>query len=69
MTVIGSRNKKIFEVYVEQILVPKLWPGAIVLMDNLSNHKGQRSEELINSAGAKLIFLPAYSRLFVAYRI
>ncbi|WP_202222851.1 IS630 family transposase [Okeania sp. KiyG1] len=61
MTVIGSTNKKIFEVYIEQILVPQLWPGAIVLMDNLSIHKGPRIEELINSAGAKLIFLPAYS--------
>ena len=38
MTVIGSTNKNVFETYVEQILVPQLWPGAIVLMDNLSVH-------------------------------
>jgi transposase len=43
MTVIGSTNKNVFETYVEQILVPQLWPGAIVLMDNLSVHKGLRN--------------------------
>ncbi len=69
MTVIGSTNKKIFEIYVEQILVPQFWPGAIVLMDNLSIHKGPRIEELIDSAGAKLIFLPAYSPEPVAHGI
>ena len=67
MTVIGSTNKNVFETYVEQILVPQLWPGAIVLMDNLSVHKGQRIEDLINSAGAELIFLPAYSPERVTY--
>lgn len=41
MTVIASTTKKnVFETSVEQILVPKLWSGAIVLMDNLSVHKG-----------------------------
>jgi transposase len=54
MTVIGSTDKNVFETYVEQILVPQLWPGAIVLMDNLSVHKGPRIKELITSAGAKL---------------
>ena len=38
MTVIGSTNRNVFETYVEQILVPQLWSGAIVLMDNLSVH-------------------------------
>ncbi|NER04467.1 MAG: transposase [Okeania sp. SIO3C4] len=48
MTVIGSTNKNVFETYVEQILVPQLWPGAVVLMDNLSVHKGARIQELIS---------------------
>ena len=61
MTVIGSTNKNVFETYIEQILVPQLWPGAVVLMDNLSVHKGSRIQELISSRNAKLIFLPAYS--------
>ncbi len=61
MTVVGSTNKNVFETYVEQILVPQLWPGAIVLMDNLSVHKNSKIQELISSAGAKLMFLPAYS--------
>ncbi|MGK7922678.1 MAG: transposase [Trichodesmium sp.] len=60
-TVIGSTNKNVFETYIKQILVPQLWPGAIVLMDNLSIHKGSRIQELISSTGAKLMFLPAYS--------
>lgn len=49
MTVIGSTNRNVFETYVEWILVPQLWPGAIVLMDNLSVHKGSGIEELISS--------------------
>ena len=61
MTVIGSTDKNVFETYVEFILVPQLWPGAIVMMDNLSVHKSPRIKELISSAGAKLVFLPAYS--------
>ena len=61
MTVIGSTDKNVFETYVERILIPQLWPGAIVLRDNLSVHKGSRIEELIGSVGAKLVFLPAYS--------
>ena len=48
MTVIGSTNTKVFETYVEKILLPKLWQGAIVLMDNLSVHKGKRIKELIS---------------------
>jgi transposase len=61
MTVIGSTDTKVFETYVEKILLPQLWQGAIVLMDNLSVHKGKRIKELISSVGAKLVFLPAYS--------
>jgi hypothetical protein len=61
MTVIGSTNTKVFETYIEKILLPQLWPGAIVLMDNLSVHKGKKIKELISSVGAKLVFLPAYS--------
>ncbi|HEV3189836.1 MAG TPA: transposase [Polyangiaceae bacterium] len=54
-------NGEIFEAYVEQFLVPALRPGDIVAMDNLSVHKMKRVRELIESAGAKLLFLPPYS--------
>ena len=42
-------------------LVPTLEPGDVVVMDNLSSHKGERIEELIKAAGAELRYLPPYS--------
>jgi transposase len=50
-----------FSTYVENVLVPTLRPGDIVIMDNLGSHKGKAVRQLIRSAGAKLIFLPKYS--------
>jgi transposase len=50
-----------FEAFVEQVLVPELEPGDVVIMDNLSSHKRQRTRELIEAAGAVLLFLPPYS--------
>ena len=60
----GPINRIAFEAYVEQVLVPELRPGDIVIMDNLSSHKGIRSRELIEAAGASLKFLPPYSPNF-----
>ena len=50
-----------FQAYVEQILVPALNPGDIVIMDNLGSHKGKAVRKAIRAAGAKLFFLPPYS--------
>jgi transposase len=50
-----------FFAYVEQILVPTLRPGDIVIIDNLGSHKAQRVRSALRSAGAKLLFLPPYS--------
>ncbi len=50
-----------FQIYVENVLVPTLRPGDIVIMDNLGSHKGKVVRRLIRAAGAKLIFLPKYS--------
>ena len=50
-----------FLAYVEQILVPTLSAGDIVIMDNLGSHKGQSVRRAIRAAGAKLFFLPPYS--------
>src|ERR1700726_2277644 len=50
-----------FRTYVEEVLVPTLRPGDIVIMDNLGSHKGSAVRRLIRSAGAKLFFLPKYS--------
>jgi transposase len=57
----GPINGKSFLAYVEQILVPTLKPGDIVIMDNLGSHKGQPVRRAIRQAGAKLFFLPPYS--------
>jgi transposase len=57
----GPINGRSFLAYVEQILVPTLKPGDIVVMDNLGSHKGQAVRAAIRNAGAKLFFLPPYS--------
>ncbi len=50
-----------FLAYVEQVLVPTLHPGDIVIMDNLPAHKGAAVREAIERAGASLLLLPPYS--------
>jgi transposase len=57
----GPINAQVFEAYVEQFLAPALRPGDIVIMDNLSSHKGLRVRELIEAAGASMRYLPPYS--------
>ena len=57
----GPINREAFEIYVERILVPELNPGDVVVMDNLSSHKGPRLRALIEQAGGTLLYLPPYS--------
>jgi transposase len=57
----GPINGRSFLAYVEQELVPTLQPGDVVIMDNLGSHKRQAIRRAIRAAGAKLLFLPAYS--------
>lgn len=57
----GPINRIAFEAYIERVLVPELRPDDIVIMDNLSSHKGERTRHLIEQAGARLLFLPPYS--------
>jgi transposase len=57
----GPINRDAFETYVEKVLIPELKPGAIVVMDNLSSHKGPRVRQMIEAAGASLLYLPPYS--------
>ena len=61
MTVLGSTTSAVFETYVEQVLSPVLRPGQIVVMDNLTAHKGNRVKELIEQRGCQLLYLPPYS--------
>ena len=57
----GATTKAVFEAYVERVLTPSLSPGQIVVMDNLSSHKGSRVRQLIEGRGCELMYLPPYS--------
>jgi transposase len=57
----GPVNSQAFLIYVQQFLVPTLRPGDIVVMDNLGSHKSQAVRDAIRAAGARRLFLPAYS--------
>lgn len=57
----GPVNREIFEAFVEQVLCPVLRPGDVVVMDNLSSHKGPKVGRLVESRGASLVYLPPYS--------
>ena len=57
----GPVNGEAFRAYVKTVLVPTLRPGDVVVMDNLSSHKGQAVRRAIRAADAHLFFLPPYS--------
>jgi transposase len=57
----GPIDGESFRIYVEQVLLPTLRPGDIVIMDNLGSHRSYAVRRLIRSTGAKLFFLPKYS--------
>lgn len=61
MVLDGAMHGRAFLAYVEQVLVPTLRPGDIVVMDNLPAHKPTAVRHAIERAGAELRFLPAYS--------
>jgi transposase len=61
LAVEGATNREVFETYVEQILQPTLRRGQVVVMDNLTAHKGERVRELIEDQGCELMYLPPYS--------
>lgn len=61
VNLIGPIDGITFEAFIHRKLVPKLWKGACVLMDNYSIHLGKEVEKAIESVGAKLIYLPPYS--------
>jgi transposase len=61
MVLDGPINRDAFQAYVDQVLVPELKPGNVVVMDNLSSHKGPAVRRAIEAAGANLLYLPPYS--------
>lgn len=57
----GYSTASTYEVYIEQVLVPALKPGMVVVIDNASFHKSKKVAELIEAVGCRIIFLPPYS--------
>jgi len=64
LEVTGSVNGEVFEAFIEQVVVPVLRPGKIVLLDNVRMHHQERIQDLIEAQGATVKFLPAYSPEF-----
>ena len=60
-TVDGSCNRIVFEMWLENFLLPTLQPGQVVIMDNAAFHKGGKIQQLIQGAGCQLLYLPPYS--------
>lgn len=61
MTVNCATDAAVFHAYVNQVLVPTLRLGDVVVMDNLGAHKVAGIREAIEAAGAELVYLPPYS--------
>jgi transposase len=61
LAVEGSTTREVFEAYMEGVLAPMLRPGRMVVMDNLSAHKGGKVKKIIEARGCELLYLPPYS--------
>lgn len=61
MRIVGSVNTDVFLFYIQEILIPQLWVGAIVVLDNLPVHHAAVMREAIEAVGANGVFLPPYS--------
>ena len=61
MVIDGAMTGDLFRAYVDQVLVPTLLPGDVVVLDNLSSHKRADAARAIAAAGARVLFLPPYS--------
>jgi transposase len=59
-TIEGATSGAVFVAFVEQVLLPKLRPGHVVVLDNLAAHRVSAARHLIEAKGARLLFLPQY---------
>ena len=57
----GTCDTLLFNIWLKKVLIPKLIPGQVLILDNASFHKSSESKRLIEAAGCKLLFLPPYS--------
>ena len=69
VNLIGTTDGITFEAFIIRKLVPKLWKGACVVMDNCTIHTGEEVEKAIKKKGAKLIYLSPYSPDFSQLKI
>jgi len=61
MTFAGCCNRDLFEMWLEECLVPQLKPGDVIVIDNASFHHSQSIEEIVAQAGCEIWYLPPYS--------
>ena len=61
MTFEGSCNRAVVETWLKEVLLPRLSPGKVLILDNASFHKGGRIHDLVEEAGCELLYLPPYS--------
>ncbi len=61
MTFAGACNRDLFEMWLEQCLVPQLQPGDVIVIDHASFHHSQVSEEIVAQASCEIWYLPPYS--------
>jgi transposase len=61
MTVEGGTSAAVFAAYLQRVLLPWLRPGQVVVVDNVGAHQPERMRALVQAAGCRLVFLPAYS--------
>ncbi|MFM6138553.1 MAG: IS630 family transposase [Cuspidothrix sp.] len=64
MTLNGSMDGNAYQVFIEHFLLPQLWTGAVVVMDNLPAHQVAEIKPLIESVGASVLYLSPYSPEF-----
>lgn len=64
MTIRAFTDRAVFRAFIEEVLVPELRPGQVVVLDNLPAHKYPEVKAAIEGAGCRLIFLPRYSPEF-----
>lgn len=61
LAVEGATTREVFEAYLEEVLAPSLRPGRVVVLDNLSAHKGGRVKGIVEGRGCEVLYLPPYS--------
>lgn len=61
MTFAGACNRDLFEMWLEECLLPKLQPGSAIVIDNASFHRSQVIDEIVAQAGCEIWYLPPYS--------